>query len=269
MPPELWRNDDGGGYLPSVTQKEILWPQWVESWDAFKRIGKRADRSIVHNGDTVAGTNPRAREVVSRRITEHEGIHIACMDWAIQHVKAQKVPLYYTRGTKWHQGEDYASTERCARDLEAVPAIEGSPEHNYRDGRYSWYVLRLNANGQELRFAHHGPKPGTRPWTLENSLYYELKRVYWEYLERGEKPPRACVWSHYHTFLHTTFQRNGVKIDGFITPGFSALGSFGTRAGKGLWRPDIGMLILIVDDNGELSWECPRVSYEPAPLLEV
>jgi hypothetical protein len=177
--------------------------------------------------------------------------------------------LFFVRGTESHVGELAKYEERLARDLDAHPEFKGSADNDYKDGRHTHYVLRLIAQGQRIQIAHHGPAPGRREWTLENALWYELKNTYFSCLKNGQPIPRVMVWSHYHTFVEATFKYRGKQIDGFLTPGLTTKDGFAHRATKGTGLAHVGMLALIVAEDGTVERICPRIEYQDTPVIEV
>lgn len=259
MMPKQVQLDDGGFYNPSVGQKEVLWKMWEEAWERVRELRKRSRLIVIHNGDAVEGTHDKVLNVVSRRREEQERSHIEVMDWALRKAKFGKDDkLFYLRGTQWHTGRGAESDERIAEDLGATPE---------REGRYSHYHLRLKVNEFLIDVAHHGPGPGSRAWTKENSLYHTIKSVYFNSLEEGMEIPRAWIRGHYHQFIDPpSYTGNHGTITGFLAPAFQLITPFGIKVSKGLKLASIGMLILIIDN--ELTWECPHVKFQHAPIVE-
>lgn len=260
IPPHQWQLDDGGHYDPSTAQREVLWAQWAEAWERVKKLRKGGRLIVIHNGDCVEGTHDRVMAVFSRRRDTQERIHVACMDWALQTAKfKQNDSLYYIRGTAWHTGRGCASDERIAEDMGAVPA---------RDSAYSHYHLRLNVDGVLLDVAHHGPGPGVRAWTKENSLYHTVKSIYLDCIEESRPVPDAWVRSHFHQWVNPqTYSGNHGTITGFLTPAFQLTTPFGIKKSKAIKNASVGMLIIVVKD-GKLTWECPHVTHQYAPIME-
>lgn len=259
-PPSQWQLDAGGYYTPSEAQG-LLWAQWEECWARVAQLRKRGRLIVVMNGDSVEGVHNSTTEIFTLRIDEQERMFTECLEYGLNIAKHKgKDLLFFTRGTETHVGPGASSEERIARDMGAEFESESRATH---------YHLRLKVQGNIIDIAHHGPSPGIRAWTYGNVLFHTIKSIYMNSIEHSLPVPRAWVRSHFHTWVSPPrYSGNHGTIEGFITPAFQLMTGYAVKYTKAAKLADVGMLILIVED-GELRWECPRVSYQPAKVVEV
>jgi hypothetical protein len=260
MPPEPWPLVDGGSYTPSHTQ-HLIWDEWIECWEFARELRKRSRLIVIANGDATEGNHHHTTQVVSGRMDEQEAAHIACMDRALKIAKfGRDDALYYIRGTEAHTDPGAQSEERIARDLGAI---------GERENCASWYHLRLKVNGVLFDIAHHpGIGVGSRYWTKGNSLRSMIKHIYMDSLDAKQPIPRYWIRSHDHEWSHEAYGGRRAEIDGFLTPAFQAKTGYGHKVASHKMLSDIGMLIVVVEDDGRTWWECPRLELPAARIVE-
>jgi hypothetical protein len=265
IPDTPWNLSEGGTYWPSPGQK-LIYKQWMEGWDTVKSLRGRGDRVIVVNdGDAVDGNHRGSIELVTSSVEEQERIHIECMDQAMQHIgfsKKKNDALIYVAGTYAHVMKGGMSEERIARDLDSytVPAVSpGQPGGS--DGRFLRHHLRLSVNGVLLDISHHGAGASYSPANENNTLFNKIKAVYWQSVENDLEIPRYWVRAHNHQFLTAMYSRTRGTVEGFICPSLQLKTHYGHRVAN-LKLASIGMLIIVVEADGESKWLCPSINYQ-------
>lgn len=253
---------DGGSYNPSFTQK-IVWKQWVESWDHIRELRKKSRLIVVHCGDPVEGLHHDMTEVINVNVSDHKIIHIDTMDWALQKAKFDQKNgdlLYYLSGTPSHCGRNNGYTNDVAKDLGAIPCWEN---------RYHWGLLPLMVNGTLLLFQHEGVRKGIRAWTSENVLRYYTKSEMFDAIGNNRPVPRLIVMAHNHTFVTSGEVRQyGHKCEGIILPAFQAKTDFVYKK-KALAMASVGMVYIIVEEDGSVSWDVDMIEVEQDKIQEV
>ena len=242
-----WQLDTGGTYYPSPTQR-ILWKQWVECWDTVKAL--KADRLIITMmGDAVDGKHHDTSELVTQRVEEQESIFIDAMEWTLDYVNfGSNDVLQFISGTPAHTGEMAQSERRVCKDLGG------------RDGRV-YDRLKFEVDGIRFDCAHDGIGVGGRAWTDDSSFHMAVKSMLFQSLLTRSEPPHYIIRAHRHRFTPTNYARGAYKIDGFICPAMQLKTTYSNRATtSNNERPDIGMLIVVVDD-GKSTWQCPMVTW--------
>lgn len=265
MMPGGWNLPDGGTHYPSKAQR-IVSRQWEQGWGRVRELRKRSRLVVAHAGDAVEGDHHNTHQIIHKSVDIHEEIHTDCMDWGLQTAKFNSKRgdlLYYVHGTLAHNGT--GSENNIAKDLDAVPYIEGTPERKFRDASYVFPHLKLNVNGVLFDIAHHGPTAGTRIWTQGNSLRATIKDIYYRCLDKKMPIPRYWIRAHYHEFAHEIYSGSQGTIEGFILPAFQLKTHYGHRVANHKLA-DIGMLIVVVEEDGRTWWECPMISYDETPV---
>jgi hypothetical protein len=246
--PDAWQLDAGGTYRPSRAQR-IIWRQWVECWEAVRDLRQPGDRVVITvMGDAVDGKHHDSSELVTQRIEEQERIFIDCLDHAMQIIKfADNDILQFISGTPAHVGELAQSERRIAEDM---------------DSRGLFDRLKIEVNGVKFDLAHDGLSVGTRAWTDDNTLRSVLKSMLFESLLYRQDVPDYMIRAHRHKFINADFARGRYHINGFVCPSFQLKTSYGNRfTANSNKPPDIGMLIVTVDDNGVHDWRCPMIEF--------
>lgn len=266
-PIDGWQYADGGKYLPSYLQ-ELIALQWEECWEAIRGLRQDGDRLIVvHNGDATEGLHHNSSQVASMRADEHTRMHLSMMRRGLAMAKYSKEAgdqIYYIAGTTSHVMSGAITEEAISRELEAMP-------YNSRgvDGRYVWPKLRIEINGTLFDIAHHGPSAGARTWLLGNNMRYAIRSVYYQAIENGIPVPDHYVRSHRHRWIdpETHKGRHGT-ITGYITPSFKISDEYVFAVASDALA-NVGMLIFIIEENGETRWICPRIEIEQSEIVKL
>ena len=260
MLPVPWNVEGGGTYHPNEMQKTIA-AQWAEGWEQVRDLRKGARLVVIHNGDAIEGNHHTTTEIISKRTDEHEGLHIAAMDWALKTAKFGKGDLlYYTRGTDSHVGK---SEDRIASDLGAVPFIAGTPDQQYKDAKHAWPHLTIRIDDCLFDIGHKGWNPGNRIWTQGNGLNYTARDVYFRCLEYSQPMPRFVIGAQYHQYGRGRFDGEHGTIEVISLPCFQAKSEWAHQAARnklthiGLWwvileegqEPEPGMARIMVGNK--------------------
>ncbi len=257
-PAEGWDRVDGGRYEPSEIQR-LIYRQWLEGWAIVRRLRQGGRLVVIHNGDAVEGVHHDESMIISNRIDEQERIHTELMTQALQVAEYDRPAgdrIFYTLGTPSHGGSGGTSEEVIARFMCAEPAAKE---------RYLHLGLQVKINGRLIYIAHKGPALGSRTWLTGNVLRYYLKDLYLTCLENATDKPAAVVFSHRHRWIEPELA-NGIM--GFSTPSFQGPTWYSAGLLAAEWVSNIGMLILIIDD-GRLSWTCPRIKLKRSDVIEL
>ena len=242
-----WQLDTGGTYHPSPAQR-IIWKQWMECWGAIRNLRNTGDRLIITMmGDAVDGKHHETSELITARIEEQERIYIDAMDWALEYAgfRAGDV-LQFVSGTPVHVGEMAQSERRICEDL---------------NGRGIYDRLKFEVDGVRFDCAHDGIAVGSRAWTDDNSFHMAVKSMLFQSLLTRSEPPHYVIRAHRHRFTPTDYARGAYRIEGFICPAMQLKSTYAHRVTtSNNERPDIGMLIVVVDD-GKSTWQCPMVTW--------
>lgn len=220
MPPTV-RLDDGGEYKASPQQR-WLWRHWVKSWAAVGEARDRHDARLVVilNGELADNNHHHTTQLVTRNPADQLNIAIETLR-PVTDLLRDGDRVFVTRGTEAHSGPSGHLDETLAQELGATG--------ERADGPASWWRLRAEFEGVRFDVSHHPPGGGGRmPWTRANYAPRLAAMMWWQYVERGERPPHFAVYGHVH--------RPGDSYDAFgvralITPSWQLMTSYGYRIG--------------------------------------
>ena len=226
----------GVNATPNEFQK-ILWNHFDESAKHIKKISKGRRLIIVHNGDAIEGIHHNNRQVMTLYENLHKEIHVDAMDHFLKKSgfnRKRGDELFYVDGTPSHVNE---SEDAIAKDLKAkkVP------------------ILKLNVNGVRFLFIHHGASPG-QPKSKGTSLRNKIHGLAIQNSFRGKPIPRYVIYSHKHTKTHSSFEDEGVLVDGFILPAYQGKTEFAYKVVPDA-NTDIGMLLFDIKATGDSTWD--------------
>jgi len=272
MLPNQWHLGDGGYHNPTETQR-IIHSQVEEVLSEIKPYRKRGTKIIlVMVGDATEGDHHGTTQLVTKKTEEQERIHIASMDWFLKELSfsiKRGDELFYVEGTLSHVGQAAQSEERIARDMSATPRRLGTPQNDYKDGRYVWPRLRLSVNGVGYDIAHHAEVgAGTRVHTRGNALLSYLRSLYYTLIDSRAKVPGYWIRAHKHVYCHRSHEGKQGRIDGFLLPALQAKTEFGYKVAAGEVS-SLGIWFSIVEPDGESFWKCPMIEYEADEVVTV
>jgi len=263
--PANWTLQDGSVRQPNALQT-ILLKQWQDDWGMVRKLRGMAPMTsrmiVVDAGDQIDGDHHATTQLVTRAIDEQERMRVALLRAALDSCGFVwgHDALYGIGGTDVHDGTDSSSTERIIRALLNRTDVGGS---------YVKQMLRLRVNGVLFEIAHQGVKPGSRRWSYGNQMRSHLTHEYLKRLENHEPMARYMLYGHYHQFEHASVenQRGQVICDGFVLPTYS-FKSYYAQAVMPHAKPDIGMWLGIVYQDGSSTWRCPMLSVQQESLVE-
>lgn len=205
-------------------------------------------------GDAVDGKHHETSELVTSRVEEQERIFIDAMDWTLNHIGfGGDDLLQFISGTPSHVGEMAQSERRITADLEAKL---------YQRRKFAVHGVRFDV-------AHQRFGVGSRAWTVDNTLRSVLTSMLMDCVLNGEQPPDYIIGAHLHQFVFSAVEKGRYAVNGFICPALQLKTSYGVNVTNNITRPpDIGMLIVVVNDDGTHYWQCPRMVF-PKEKYEV
>lgn len=243
-PPDV-ELQEGGTYKASDAQ---LWmyTKWVKTWERIQRLKEEnaAELWTVLNGDVVDGDHHNTFEIISR--SPATMFHMATK--LLEPIANTSDRFFVVRGTEVHTGKSGYMEEKIAKDLGA----EKDPDTD----TFSWWILRMEAEGVKFEFAHHG-RFGRRPWTGSNSLNAIAVETVYNYNGLGWCPD-VVVRSHYHRYASTGVNHRDVRV--VSLPAWQLATSYVKRIDPQAIA-DIGLVIFICE-NGKYTEEVIRYTPE-------
>lgn len=259
-----WELTSGGYHNPSRGQI-ALWKQYEECWNRIRDLRKEKKSRVIitEMSDPVDGDHHDSIELITKSTEEQERIFIDCLDNALEIIKFDKRRgdiLQFLSGTPAHTRNGQQSIERIARDMDARP-YKANSEFGVNDGKYTFDRLEFSVKGNVFDCAHKGFSVGKKQWTKTNSIKSVLADVYYSCLEYKKQIPRYIIRAHFHEFTTTDFRGNHGTIEGIVTPSFSLLTEYSKMIiSSKLNMASVGMLIVVVEDDGSTWWECPMMT---------
>jgi hypothetical protein len=261
---------DGGTYTPSKAQK-LIYKQWIECWKKIALERKKSRLIVINDGDAVEGIHHETTQIISCRTSEHKKAHADCMDDGLNIANFNPIngdKIYYMSGTEEHVGNGSQLEEDVAEDLMGVVPVWEKTILNDKDeeetvGRYTWDHLSIEVNKVLVDVAHHGGAVGRKAWTTSDGLRSTLKSIYFECLELNRPIPRYWVRAHLHNFVHATYEGERGIIEGIMLPSFQLkTGYVYKKFGAQVKPADVGMVYIVVNDDGSSYWRCERMMVE-------
>lgn len=220
MPPVV-QLDDGGRY-ESSPQQRWLWREWVKCWGAVEYARERhaARLVVILNGELADNNHHHTTQLVTRNPEDQLKIAIETLA-PMTRLLRDGDRLFVTRGTEAHSGVSSHMDETLARELGATAQAE--------DGPASWWRLRAEFEGVRFDVSHHPPGGGGRaPWTRANYAPKLAAMAWWQYAERGERPPHFAVYGHVHRPADSYDQ---YQVRALVLPSWQLMTSYGYRIG--------------------------------------
>ena len=229
--PEPPISDLGTVHRPTKLQKE-LYDVWGECIDGLHQ----KPEVLVLNGEPCDGGNPKGSGKQSWSTNVQDQLIDA--EKLISEIPYNN--LLITRGSGYHvdmQGTNFE--EIFARQMDAVKykAFGG-------DGYTDYYTL-FSVNDKIFNVSHH---VGFNKWAAyrTTALSREMAGMVFEYGKLGHSD--VIARGHVHYFVHVEF----VHTHGIITPAWKYPDGHLFRGGVAGTTPDIGMVEVIVEPNGEI-----------------
>ena len=164
--------------------------------------------------------------------------------------------LLFNRGSLYHVGLDATNFEEIIAEkmgADSYRAFGGS-------GKTDYYSL-VEMYGKHFNFTHH---VGFNKWAAyrTTALAREMAGMVFEKDKMGRAD--VIVRSHVHYFVHIEF----VHTHGFTTPAWKFPDSHLFRGGTAGTTPDIGMVEVIIEPNGDLFVEKHIQELNIKPLVK-
>lgn len=234
--------ENGNTCKPNKLQK-TLYEFWVECQDKLKN---GIPKYCIVNGEPINGGNgkSRGRDNWTTNIFDQ----IEDFKKLLKFVKYRKI--LYTRGSDYHVTIDGGSTpaeEFIAKETKAIPYYNFLGQE-----RYSNYFLDLQIHNKFLNFTHHiaGSRWSSyRPMSLARemmNLSLEGGRLFPE----SEKP-NFIVRAHTHSYVHIAYKHSA----GWVNGAWKYPDGFLYKGGLAGTTPDVGMLEIIIESNGEYKYK--------------
>jgi hypothetical protein len=248
--PKFWQGVHTN-HTPTKLQKQ-MWRHFDKcaAKIAEMREGKRL--VVVHNGDAIDGWHHSTLEVVTRSENEQIEIHCDIMDLFLIRIgfnKEKGDKLFYTLGTECHTND---GENQIGEDLGA----------EMNGDLYVFNNLKININGREISYLHHGPTAGRGP-NIGNAHRNWLRDKFFLSQRMNEKQTDMFVTSHVHVGNYGTFvgreDNTWHTVRGIITPSWQIPTRYGKRASKGD-PSDIGLFTFVVTASGDI--------LDPVPMIK-
>ncbi len=244
--PEPEVTDLNTTYKPNKLQK-ALYEAWLECIDDI--IQKPT--LFVVNGEPCDGANKK--QVGQQSWTTNLNDQLNDTVKLLKKVKFDN--LMFVRGSIYHDQLDGTNFEEVIADkmnAQSYKAFGGS-------GKTDYYAL-VEIYGKYFNFTHH---VGFNKWAAyrTTALAREMAGMVFERDKMGKFD--VIVRSHVHYFVHIEF----VHTHGFTTPAWKFPDGHLFRGGTAGTTPDIGMVEVIIEPNGELFVQKHIMELEIKPLV--
>lgn len=236
-------------YVPSGLQCD-LWTHFEKSAAAIatKQKKERKRLIVVVDGDATDGDHHGTLQLATRNPLEQKDIHVFIMTWFLNKIGFAKNKgdlLFYVSGTETHVGE-----------IEDVIAEEMNAERPaFSSGVFDF--LPLEINNRLLWFLHHGRSPGTS-YNKGDAIRNFLKRIYWEYTDKGKRVPDAVISGHYHVPVKTSYDYDWNIMHGMILPAWQTKTRYGYRVAPSESNK-IGMAEIDISADGLMHFPKPDI----------
>lgn len=233
-------------YKPNKLQQALL-----TGWNnCIKDLSQKPDLLVV-NGEPCDGGNPR--QLGNQSWTTNLEDQLNDAELLLKKIPYKKI--MFVRGSGYHVNQQGTNFEEILADrmnAERYKSFGGS-------GSTDYYAL-VEAYGKMFNFTHH---VGFNKWAAyrTTALAREMAGMAFEKDKMGRAD--VIVRSHVHYFVHIEF----VNTHGFTTPAWKFPDGHLFRGGTAGTTPDIGMVEVIVEPNGELEIKKHIAQLDIKPLV--
>lgn len=240
-------SDKDTTYRPNKLQK-ALYGVWQ---DCIDELVQKPDVLVI-NGEPCDGGNPR--QLGNQSWTTNVYDQIIDSKLLVNEIPYRNILV--NRGSKYHvQIEGTNFEEVFAREMNAdrYRAFGGSG--------YTDYYILMEMNGKYFNFTHH---IGFNKWAAyrTTALAREMAGMVFEKDKMGRAD--IIIRSHVHYFVHVEF----VHTHGFTTPAWKYPDGHLFRGGTAGTTPDIGMVEVIIEPNGDIDVIKHIAEMEIKPLVK-
>ena len=221
-------------YNPNKLQKELL-SAWIECNDEIQQ----KPNLLIVNGEPCDGGNKK--QLGNQSWTTNLQDQLDDAEKLLNLIKHDK--LLFVRGSGYHVNQDGTNFEEIiAKQMKADRyRAFGDLRRGYTDD----YAL-VSLHGKLFNFTHH---VGFNKWAAyrTTALARQMAGIVFERDKIGKAD--VIVRSHVHYFVHVEF----THTHGFTTPAWKFPDSHLFRGGTAGTTPDIGMVEVIVESNGDIN----------------
>jgi hypothetical protein len=230
---------------PAAQFYAYLWECWSDFVDRCPPLDL-----LVLAGDLNEGENPTRRQAMDA-LTDDLLVQGEATVETLAPLVAKASQTVAVRGTAWHEGKHYETSERIARELGCV---EWTPH------RYTGYVLEADWCGLRLNVAHHQTTGAVYRGTLADRA-----TLFAAAAEREAKllPCDLLVRAHLHSqYIGRSHDHWFVSLPAWTLANPHAMSRMGVE--RAILLNDIGALVLVTDGRGHIGWEEYRYpAYRP------
>ncbi len=238
--------DLGTTYRPNKLQTALL-----DGWkECISDLTQKPDLLVV-NGEPCDGGNKK--QLGNQSWTTNLEDQLVDAEKLLKMIPHKKI--MFTRGSGYHVNQDGTNFEEIIANrmnAERYKAFGGSG--------YTDYYSLVEVYGKMFNFTHH---VGFNKWAAyrTTALAREMAGMHFESDKLGHVD--VMVRSHVHYFVHIEF----VHSHGFTTPAWKFPDGHLFRGGMAGTTPDIGMVEVIVEPNGEIEIKKHILELELKPLV--
>jgi len=234
-------------YKPNKLQK-ALYGVWNECIDELLQ----KPNLLVVNGEPCDGGNPRQLGKQSWSTNLQDQLNDA--EKLINLIPYNH--LLFNRGTGYHVDQQGTNFEEIIAERMKADRYKAFGGSGYTD-----YYSLVEIHGKHFNFTHH---VGFNKWAAyrTTAIAREMAGMVFERDKIGKAD--IIVRSHVHYFVHVEF----VHTHGFTTPAWKYPDGFLFRGGTAGTTPDIGMVEVIIEPNGDIDIVKHIAEMEIKPLVK-
>ena len=239
LPPDFQAST--GTIVRQTRGQAYTWECWLDmiAWASRDPVD-----AVVIVGDVVDGKQPKshASELCLPLVVDQEDASEATLTPLLS---AAKCPVYFIKGTFYHDDEAGRSVDNVAKSLKAT-IYEG-----LGSGTYAKSVLDLNVDGVICDFSHG--------ISVSGGLYRAVaidREVLWSVLAaKMNETPNAdvIVRGHAHYFTHI----EGTTKHGMILPAWQLQTDFMRKNSRYRMIPDLGAAKIVIDADAKKRGDDP------------
>lgn len=234
MPPKVIANEGTSWQTAHTHHNETQKYLWKKLKKAEKTIFKGADEVITAlMGDGIHGAKDACGIWTASLKVQKDAYIASVLPWV-----NKSSATYSVMGTKWHVGDDGIVEQAYAQELGVYK-------------RATFAKMEIKIQGVKIMLQHKGPKPGSRTWTKENSMFIALKDRAIHALKEGTEPADIYLWAHFHEYTSGFYEANGPWgskiIHGYVLPAWCSPNEYALLNVQALEFADVGMIYFDIE----------------------
>jgi predicted phosphodiesterase len=254
LPPDF--QSSTGHTIKQTRGQAYTWECWL---DMIAWATKESIHAVVIVGDVVDGKQFKSHgsELCLPLIVDQEEASEAILTPLLS---ATKCPVYFVKGTFYHDDEAGRSVDNVAK------ALKGTIYEGLGSGTYAKSVLDLNVDGVICDFSHGISVSGG----LYRAVAIDREGLWSKLASKEDETPEAdvIVRGHAHYFIHTEH----TSTHSLILPAWQLQTDFMRKNSRYRMIPDIGAVILKIDGDAKKRGDDPcqvrkRIYRLPKPNL--